>query len=363
MAFFRGRVLEALTLGAFIVGAVARPVSAQDSTGTAIKFVIPPIETHGFLEIYYRAGDPLTKDGYRLRKADLKFSGAISPHLRWRITFDAGKAETLNLTTGTKTDSSAVAAVSVDQRTRMLQDAALTYTFNKALNFDVGQQVVPLGYEGALNTWNIETIERANLEVERSRAVGLGDVRDLGVSGNGQAMGLEYHLGMFDEMGDAGGSAGDGNQQKALLGRVVYHVPFLSTLQFGGTGGYEGGPDAQKKQRTGTELMYRDDRFTLRGETMYGRDGLLHRFGWYGLGAYKPVKTLQLVARFDSWDRDLNGESALTNALERQIVGGFSYFIEGGNAKLAINVIRQTFPNISTVRDATFGLFAIQALF
>jgi hypothetical protein len=360
MPLFRGRVLSTLALGASI--ACVPALRAQDSTATTVKFVIPPIDIHGFLEIYYRAGDPLTKDGYRLRKADLKFGGAISPHLRWRITFDAGKAETLNLSTGTSTDSSAVRTASVDQRTKMLQDAALTYTFNKSIALDVGQQVVPLGYEGGLATWNIETIERANLEVERSRAVGLGDVRDIGVAANGQSSGLEYHVGMFDEMGDAGGST-DANQQKAVLGRAVYHVPFISTLQFGGTAGYEGGPDTQKKQRGGTELMYRDDRFTLRGETMMGRDGLLRRFGWYGLGAYKPRKDLQLVARFDSWDRDLSGESQLSNALQRQIVGGVSYFIEGGNAKLAINVIRQSFPNITSVRDATFGLFAFQALF
>src|SRR5215472_11993735 len=100
MSLFRGRVPRALALGAFI--AAASPPSravAQDSTGTTVKFVIPPVETHGFLEIYYRSGDPLIKDGYRLRKADLKFSGTISPRLRWRIGFDAAKVLTLNKTT------------------------------------------------------------------------------------------------------------------------------------------------------------------------------------------------------------------------------------------------------------------------
>jgi hypothetical protein len=363
MSLFRGRVLEALALGAFIVASSALPAGAQDSTGTTVKFVIPPVETHGFLEIYYRSGDPLTKDGYRLRKADLKFSGAISPRLRWRISFDAGKALTLNTSTGTDADASAVRSVSVDQRSRMLQDAALTYTVNKFLGFDVGQQVVPLGYEGTQNTWNMETIERANFEVERSRAVGLGDVRDIGAAANGLAHGLEYHVGMFDEMGDDGGSSGDANQAKAVLSRLAYHAPFLPGFQIGATGGYEPGPRTQQKSRAASEMQYRNSRFTVRGETMEARDGLLRRFGWYGLGAYRVRSNLQLVTRFDSWDRDKTAESALSNALERQIVGGFSYFIEGGNAKLAINVIRQTFPNISTVRDATIGLFAFQAQF
>jgi hypothetical protein len=363
MSLFRGRVLEAFALGAFIVACRALTAGAQDSIATTAKFVLPPIETHGFLEIYYRSGDPLTKDGYRLRKADLKFSGAISPKLRWRISFDAGKALTLNTTTGTATDGSAVSGVSVDQRSRILQDAALTYTVNKVVGFDVGQQVVPLGYEGTQNTWNMETIERANFEVERSRAVGLGDVRDIGASANGLANGLEYHVGMFNEMGDDQGSTTDANQAKAVLSRFAYHAPFLPGFQIGGTGGYEPGLRTQAKSRAASEMQYRNSKFTLRGETMEARDGLLRRFGWYGLGAYRVRPDVQLVARFDSWDRDKTAENALSNALERQIVGGFSYFIEGGNAKLAINVIRQTFPNISTVRDATIGLFAFQAQF
>jgi hypothetical protein len=360
MSFFRGRVRWALAFGTSI--SAVHGARAQDSTAAPVQFVMPPVDVHGFLEIYYRSGDPLVKDGYRLRKADLKFSGALTPRLRWRITFDAGKAEALNTSTGTKTDSAAVAAVSVDQRSRMLQDAALTYTVNKFAIFDVGQQIVPLSLEGTLNTWNVETVERANFEVERSRAVGLGDVRDIGVSANGTAAGLEYHVGMFDEMGDAGGGT-DPNQEKSVLARLSYHAPFFPGFQIGGTGGLQGGLPAQKKERAATEVQYRNSRFVLRGETMAARDGLLRRFGWYGLGAYRLRPDFQLVARFDSWDRDTGAESALSNALQQQVVGGFAYFIENGNAKLAINVIRQTFPNISTVRDATIGLFAFQAIF
>ena len=361
MPFSRGRVPRALALGAFI--AAGSPLAAQDSTVTTTpRFAIPPVEVHGFLEIYYRAGDPLNRDGYRLRKADLKFSGAISPRLRWRITFDASKLEALNTATGTEADSDAVRGVSVDQRSRMLQDAALTYTVNKYLALDVGQQIVPLSLEGTLNTWSIETVERANFEVERSRAVGLGDVRDIGVAANGRAAGLEYHVGMFNEMGDSQGTT-DPNQEKSVLARVSYHTPFLPGFQIGGTGGLQGGPATQKKQRAATEIQYRTPRFVVRGETMAARDGLLRRFGWYGLTAYRLRPELQAVLRYDSWDRDTGAENALSNALQRQIVGGFAYFIEHGNAKLAVNVIHQTFPNISSVRDATFGLFALQALF
>ena len=363
MSLLRGRVLEALALGAFIVTSAALPAAAQDSTGTTVKFVIPPIETHGFLEIYYRSGDPLVKDGYRLRKADLKFSGVLSPRLRWRILVRCGQSAHAQHHGRNEDGFRGVG--------RRLRRSAFSHAARRRV--DVRRQPVrrlrrrPADRaahegEGTLNTWNIETIERANFEVERSRAVGLGDVRDIGASANGLAGGLEYHAGLFNEMGDAGGGT-DATQAKAVLARLAYHFPILPGFHIGGTGGYETGLRSQQKSRAASEIQYRNSAFVIRGETMEARDGLLRRFGWYGLSAYRVLPNLQLVARFDSWDRDKGAENTLANALEQQITGGFSYFIEGGNAKLAVNVIRQTFPDISTVRDATIGLFAFQAIF
>ena len=337
----------------------AAPIAAQDST---TQRALPPIENHGFLQIYYRAGDPLNKDGYRLRKADFKFNGVLSPRLKWRISFDAAKALALNTSNGDVSDTSAVTAVSIDQRSRILQDAALTYFANKFVNFDIGQQIVPLGLEATTSTSYLETIERANFESERSRGVGLGDVRDVGVSANGQLPGgLEYHVGMFNEMGDDQGTT-DTNYQKAVLARVAYHVPALPGFQVGGTGGWEPGPATQRKQRAATEAQYKTSFLTLRAETMAARDGLLRRFGWYWLGAVRPNKDLQFAARFDNWDRDRTGESALTNAFERQIVVGASHLLENGVAKVQLNLVHQTFPNVPSIRTGTFVLLAFQAL-
>src|ERR1041384_1168775 len=117
---------------ASLLGSVT-PAPAQDTTRAL------PVSVHGFIEVYYRAGDPLTKDGYRLRKADLKFSGDISPRLKWRVSFDASKALTINKTISEVGDSIALSDAVIDQRTRMLQDAALTYSVNKNLQVDVGQ--------------------------------------------------------------------------------------------------------------------------------------------------------------------------------------------------------------------------------
>ena len=70
------------TIVGLLVLSLAPPfLRAQDTTRAA------SVNLHGYVLVYYRAGDPLTKDGYRLRKADLKFSGDISQRMKWRLNF------------------------------------------------------------------------------------------------------------------------------------------------------------------------------------------------------------------------------------------------------------------------------------
>jgi hypothetical protein len=356
---------RAILANAAALSCCALSLAAQDSSHVARAAVqdtlrVAPVSLHGFLQVYYRSGDPLIKDGYRLRKADLKFSGEISPVLRWRIAFDAAKALTLAKTISPD-DSLALADAAVDQKSRMLQDAALTYLVNEHLQIDVGQQIVPLSYEGTIPSSKVETIERVLFISERSRAVGLGDVRDLGVSANGFVPWLEYHVGVFNEAGESAGAT-DLNDQKAVIGRFAIKPPMLPGFQFGGSGGFEGGSPVQHRERAGSEIQYQTPLFTLRAETMSARDGLLHRFGWYGLGAVRPIARWQLTARFDSWDRDRTHEASVNDALERQVVGAASYMIDESGAKVVLNVVRQTFPNVTTVRSGTILLAAFQAV-
>lgn len=340
------------TISVLLLLALASIARAQDSVRVA------PVTIHGFILGLYRAGDPLTVDGYRLRKADLRLSGEASLHLRWRISFDAAKVLTINRTVSAINDSAVVLSdATIDQRSQILQDAALTYTLKRALSFDIGQQIIPQGLEGTYPTAQIETIERTLFVAERSRGVGLGDVRDIGVSANGAVLDgqVEYHAGVFNEMGESAGTT-DANQQKAVIGRFAIHPRALARFQVGGTAGYEGGATNVRHDRVGGEAQYRDRFMTLRAEVMSAHDGLLHRLGWYGLGALRPTSRLQLVGRYDWWDRDLGAELSLPNALETQVVVGASYMLEGNVAKIALNVVHQEFPHVNNVRAGTFLL-------
>ena len=358
MPLFRARRALVVLTSAGLASATTSILSAQDTSAHAGHTA----EVHGFVQVYYRTGDPAIKDGYRLRKADLKFSGEVSPHIRWRVGFDAAKVLTLSKSDVTVGDSVALADASVDQRTRILQDAALTVSLNKFVSLDIGQQILPLSLEGTISSAYIETIERTLFIVERSRAVGLGDVRDIGASANGKlAMGLEYHVGLFNETGESQGTL-DPNEQKALMGRIAYDVPSLPGLQIGGSGGYEPGPFEQRRERAGSEVQYKTSAVTLRTETMFARDGALRRFGWYGLGAWRLTGNLQFVARYDSWDRDRSSELSTYDGYERQIVAGTSYLLDGGSAKIAFNLVHQNYPNVTSSANGTFALIAFQGL-
>lgn len=359
MLRLRARAFAALAV--LIAGApVQKQLVAQDTVPIARG--LPPMEIHGFIQVYYRSGDPLTKDGYRLRKTDLKFSGSVSPNIRWRVGFDAAKVLQLNKTSESISDTLALLDVAADQRTRILQDAALTWYPSRYVAVDIGQQIVPLSLEGTISTSKVETIERTMFIVERSRATGLGDVRDIGVSANGNTpIGIEYHIGMFNETGESAGTI-DANDQKSIIGRVAYHPQFFSHLSIGGSGGFEGGARLSRRERGGTEVEFKTPSLTLRAETMAARDGDLRRFGWYTLGAVRPTSALQFVGRFDSWDKDRTHETSLVDAYERQVSVGASYLIDGTSAKIAFNIVRQTFPNVNNVTDGTFALIAFQGL-
>lgn len=345
----RRRAAVALALG---MSTVSAALAAQDTTHSSM------VDVHGFLQVYYRAGDPTTTDGFRLRKADVKFGGDLSPRLRWRVGFDASKLMTLTRTPS-RTDTTVLSDVAIDQRTRIVQDAAMTYTVAPILHLDIGQQLLPLSLEGTIPSSQVETIERTMFIVERSRGTGLGDVRDIGASANGIVSGVEYHAGVFNETGESQGTT-DPNDQKAVVARAVVH-PFPA-FQFGGSGAFEGGPVvAQRRERAGGEVQYRTGSFTVRSEAMSARDGELRRFGYYGLAAIRPTDALQFVARFDSWDRDRAHEATVNDAVERQVVLGVSYLLEGDAAKLAANVIRSTHPN-ADLGSANILLVAFQTV-
>ena len=348
------------------VALIAQRLPAQDSTSSPRRPPSEPapqqpaVQINGLLQVWYLDGHTVTNahDTYRIRRADIKLSGVITPRVRWHISLDGAKALNLNKTS----DSSALKDVSVDQRSRILQEASININVLPDLRVDVGQQIIPLSYEGVTAASQIETIERTMFIAERTRGGGISDVRDIGAEGRGSIVNgfVDYQIGVFNEFGDSQNST-DQNDQKATIGRVAIHVPFLSALQLGASGGTEGGSPEQRHERAGGEAQFRNKWITLRSEVMGARDGSIRRLGYYGLGAIRPRTDVELVGRWDYWDPDLHNETGPADAAEREIVGGASYFIESGATRLAANIVRSTFPS-GKMPSSTLLLLGLQVV-
>ena len=350
---------------------VAGRVEAQDTTsaphnpGNESVPQAPAVQIDGLLQVWYLDGRTVTSahDTYRIRRADVKLSGAISPRVHWRISLDGAKLLNLNKTTTVAADSSVLSDAAIDQRSRILQEASINVRLAPAVRVDVGQQIIPLSYEGVTAASQIETIERTMFIAERSRGGGISDVRDIGAElrGSVAANAVDYQLGVFNEFGDTQNST-DQNDQKAAIGRVAFRIPAVSGLQLGASGGFEGGAlPQQRRERAGGEGQFRNRWLTLRGEVMGARDGTFRRLGYYGLGAFRPAPDVELVTRWDYWDPDLHNETGALDAAEREIVAGASYFIEGGATRLAANVVRSTFPS-GSVPSSTLLLLSLQVV-
>ncbi|HKO14904.1 MAG TPA: porin [Gemmatimonadaceae bacterium] len=355
--------------GAGLLLLLARVAAAQsdtarrgDSTRTRADTAPPSIHVGGLLQVWYLSGHTLASahDSYRIRRADLKFSGSVSPRVEWRLSVDAAKVLNLTGTGGSPADSTLGRDLAIDQRGRMLQEATIAVRLGEAQAL-VGQQLIPLSLEGVIPSARIETIERAMFIAERTRGAGLGDIRDIGAVVRGTAAGLvEYQGGLFNEMGASQNST-DQNDQKALIGRLSLRVPGISELRVGGSGGFEGGAaPGQRRERAGGEVQFARPWLTLRSEVMDARDGLVRRLGYYALAAVSVRPEVQLVARWDNWDPDLHHESGTADAFERQLVAGVSYFPDA-STRVAMNVVRATFPR-APVPAGTLLLLALQVV-
>jgi hypothetical protein len=341
------------------------PAGAQDSTRVHPDTAVHSVQIGGLLQLWYLSGHTITNahDTYRVRRADLRLTGEITPRVHWRVSLDAAKLLNLTKTTTGAGDSVELRDAAVDQRGRPLQEASVNITFGPHVRVDFGQQIIPLAAEGVIPSAQIETIERTMFIAERTRGAGIADVRDVGASARGTVVRyFDYQVGVFNEVGESQNTV-DPNDQKATVGRLALRIPGLEALRVGASGAVEGGPSpAQHRERAGGELQWKRGGLTLRTEVMGARDGLVRRLGYYALAAERPTPNVELVARWDNWDPDLQRETSAGNLFERQLVLGGNYYLDTGGTRCSVNIIRSTFPRYAAMPAGTLILLAVQAV-
>jgi phosphate-selective porin len=318
----------------------------SDVKPNAVEVGIGKIKFNGLLQAWFIGGNGGLTDTFRIRRAEMKFTGEISPHFKWTVMIDPAKALSLNNTFTTVSGTTVLKDTSVNQASRILQDAFITLSYYKRVNINVGQFKVPLSLEGLQSSGQLDT-ERALFASDRARGGNYGDIRDVGFMLYGPlSKHVDYQVGVFNGSGESQNDL-DKNDQKAVAGRLVARPTFIKGLQLGASGVWGNGQraDRPRRDRLGAESLFVRGPFTLKGEVMTGADGPIHRRGYYGHFAYQINPKFSGVFRVDTWDPDIANETNAANALERDYVAGFNYFIRERYFKLQFNYLRKTFPS------------------
>lgn len=320
-------------------GAAAPPAQAPqvESGFGSLKF-------DGLLQTQYANGSQRGDNTLRIRRAELKLSGKVAPHVSWAVMIDPAKSLSLRQSSTSLGGQQVVVDESVNQSSRTLQDALVTIGLDKGYSIDVGQYKLPFAYEGPNPTSQVITVERPQFASDRSRGGSLGDVRDIGVTLRGSVWpSSKVAVGLFDGTGEAQ-NATDANDQKVFVGNLATPVPFLSGLTLGMSGVYGGSPNSEhaRRDRIGALAEFLRPSFTARAEYVRGVDGDVHREGYYEVLAYKLNKTFELVQRVDFFDPDVRRTGTFTDEGATDVLAGLNYYIAGHNAKLQLNAVNRS---------------------
>ncbi len=260
----------ALLLVVFVLS--VRPLAAQSDAASAPP--APVVRLSGYLQARetYQDGVGLAAS---INRARLAAGGTIAPGVTWRIQ---GEFRTGSVGTGK-------ASVS-------LQDAFVRYAPD-AWALQVGQFKTPFTREFVTSLADVETADRSTV------VDSLAPKRDIGIMG-------EYRVAQVVTL-FAGAFNGEGqnvtaNRDSTVLGvsrlvvRPIPHVALGANVAryFGDS------------TRYGADANYEDPRAVARVEWVaqaHDRTNAPHDKGWYALGGYFVIPTVQLVAKYEWFTR------------------------------------------------------------
>ncbi|MGA2000657.1 MAG: porin [Terriglobales bacterium] len=316
---------------------------ANKASAAAMESGFGHIRFNGLLQVWGVAGNAGYKDTFRVRRTELKFSGNIGAKARWTVMIDPSKA--LSISNAQSSVGSASITSSVNQASRILQDAYITSDYIPRVHVDVGQFKIPLSLESSESSVLLATVERALFMSDRARGGSFGDSRDVGVMISGPLTKyVNFYVGEFNSSGDRQNDVAV-NDQKATVGRLV--IKPVKWLQLGASGAYGNGgsrPDRPRRDRLGVELLARHHGFTLKSEWMEGKDGNILRQGYYALASYLFKNRFEPVFRLDVFDPDISHTNmSATTTPERDFIAGFNCYLSEMHVKLQGNYMRKTY--------------------
>jgi len=300
----KNKILAGFLYLVFLAGSIV----AEEIKKESFHFTNQSLKLNAYTQVEY---DHLEKnvDGFRIRRARLSLKGEILKNIHYGLQVDAVKSP-------------------------VLLDGEVEIRFNPQLRLRFGQFKVPFSSENLTSSSALDTINRS-LTVEKlcpGRDIKASG-RDIGISLNGRFSWAEYSLGIFN---GSGINKADTNDRKDVAGRLVFYP--VSSLVLGLAhyrGGYssEQGDPILDKNRTGLEIGFVQERFSVKGEYIFARDDETKKYGWYAQGGYYLIpEKIQTILKYDFFDknREVQGDQAEVMTL------GLNWFFSK-KTKLQIN--------------------------
>jgi hypothetical protein len=296
----------------------------------------------GLIQVWYQAGDGEVLETFRLRRLRLYLSGDVTARARFLVMVDPSKVLAINQRSIAVEDGTVV-ETTVNQASRMLQDAYIALRAAPRLDIQVGQFKLPMNYEGSTPVQELPLVERSQMTTDRLRGGLMGDLRDIGVMARGRFdNGLEFRVGLFNGLGTSVNEV-DKDAGKAVVGRLEYRTPLAGLFVGAFAAADPDTADDIQHRRAGVDVRYRRGAVQLLGEVAGGRDGGMRRRGYCATATWKFRPRLEAAARYDVWDPDTRTDTSRADGRERDYVGGINYYLSGNNLKWQAEYMRKTY--------------------
>ena len=217
----------------------------------------------------------------------------------------------------------------------MFKDDFITLKYIPHNDITIGSFRTPIGVEGGMSGYTVPFVARS--QISRN----FGSVRGVGFKIMGDYSLAEYNLGMTSS----------DRQWKHLFPGAEFHgwVNFkplgktngkYGVLKIGG--GLNAGHNNIDYNVVGTYISYKYKKFAFESEyaVSHGSNGLAgltanHGQGVYTTLSYNLTKKLQLLARYDVFEKDMTK----SGRRDTEYTAGLNYYIKGSALKLMLNYV------------------------
>ncbi|OGI17810.1 MAG: hypothetical protein A2255_04660 [Candidatus Melainabacteria bacterium RIFOXYA2_FULL_32_9] len=261
----------------------------------------------------FKKGDDQYPSNFALPYSEIRFSGKMNP----KVGYVAALVPTRAFDGSEK---------------GVLREAYATLDVIPHHTVYLGQNMVPIGYEGPQNPMAIETIDKAQMSRK------LTDMPDLGVKAEGNWDFFSYSLGAYNGNGQ---NTADSNSHLALASwatvKPLYKYPQLGKLELGG-GCYTGNNGSYNKDILSFYSGYKLKKFALWGEYLTANgylDSKQKADSFYLHSSYYLTNKLQLLARFDQFDPN----TKVKKNLNREYTVGGNYLLRD-NLSLMMGLVQ-----------------------